>query len=326
MRDILLVHIDLRQKRCKKRSRIPSAADRHRFRQLFPEKFAAIEHAPAAHVEQVHRQHAVFVVIAKNVHVVALHRGHALLFLQLLHHANQIAIFRRRFVFLVLRRRVHARPQGFRQLPVPPFQKGFHVAHRFRVRLCRRQAGHAWSQAALDVVLQAGTRMKAREIHIARGNQKIAMNQIHRAMRQVGGKIRAVIDTAILAQPPRHVYAGEALAQRQLDVGISFVIAQQHVEARFTLLDEVVLKRQRLFFVVNDDVLDVGRLAHQRAGLGLDLDPLHEIRAHPRPQTLRLANVDDLALGVLVQIHSGPERQGSNFFAQIHFLFNYLSS
>src|SRR5207253_11354514 len=135
-----------------------------------------------------------------------------------------------------------------------------------------------------------------------------------------------VIDTAILAQPPRHVYAWESLAQRQLDIGISLVIAQQQVEARFTLLDEVVLERQRLFFVVNDDVLDVSRLADQRAGLGLDLDPLHEIRTHPRPQALRLANVDDLALGVLVEIHSGPERQGSNFFAQIHFLFNYLSS
>ena len=157
--------------------------------------------------------------------------------------------------------------------------------------------------------------MKARQIHIARGNQKIAMNQIHRAMRQVGGKIRAVIDAAILAQPPRHVNARKALAQRQLDVGISLVIAQQHVEARFTLLDEVVLQRQRLFFVVNDDVLDVGRLEDQRAGLGLDLDALHEIRAHPRPQTLRLADVDDLALGVLVQIDPGPQRQGSDFHA-----------
>ena len=104
MRDILLVHIDLRQKRCKKRSRIPSAADRHRFRQLFPEKFAAIEHVPATHMEQVHRQHAVFIVIAEDIHVVALGRGHALLFLQLLHHAYQVAILGRRFVFLVLRR------------------------------------------------------------------------------------------------------------------------------------------------------------------------------------------------------------------------------
>ena len=137
-------------------------------------------------------------------------------------------------------------------------------------------------------------------------------------MRQVGGKIRAVINAAIFAQPPRYVYARESFAQRQLDVGISLVIAQQHVEARLSLLDEIVLQRQRLFFVVNDDVLDVCRLAHQRACLGLDLDPLHEIRAHPRPQTLRLANVDDLALGVLVQIHSGREGEGAYLFTEFH--------
>ena len=53
----------------------------------------------------------------------------------------------------------------------------------------------------------------------------------------------------------------------QLDVGISFVVAQQDVEARLPLLDQVVFERQRLLFVVDQDVVDVAASRMQRAGL-----------------------------------------------------------
>ena len=60
---------------------------------------------------------------------------------------------------------------------------------------------------------------------------------------------------------------GIAVVHRQLDVRIGLVVAQQDVEARLALLDQVVFKRQRLVLVGDRDVLDVDRLAHQRAGL-----------------------------------------------------------
>ena len=49
--------------------------------------------------------------------------------------------------------------------------------------------------------------------------------------------------------------------------GIGLVVAQQDVEARLPLLDEVVLERQRFLVVVDQDVVDVARFGDQRAGL-----------------------------------------------------------
>ena len=64
---------------------------------------------------------------------------------------------------------------------------------------------------------------------------------------------------------------GIAVGEGELDVGIGLVVAQQDVEARLALLDEVVFERQRLMLVVDQDVLDVDGFAHERAGLGVGL-------------------------------------------------------
>jgi hypothetical protein len=84
------------------------------------------------------------------------------------------------------------------------------------------------------------------------------------------------------------------------------------------LLDEVILERQRLFVVGNDDVVDVDRLAYQRAGLGVRHPAFVKIGADPVSQAFRLADIDDLSLGVLVQIHAGRGRDGANFLLQVH--------
>ena len=88
----------------------------------------------------------------------------------------------------------------------------------------------------------------------------MAVDEVHQAVRQVAGEVRAEVSRAVLAQPPRDVDARILLAG-QLDVGIGLVVAQQDVEARLVLLDQVVLERQRLLLVVDQDVVDVARLA-----------------------------------------------------------------
>ncbi len=108
----------------------------------------------------------------------------------------------------------------------------------------------------MDVILQARMRVRAREIHLAGRHLEVAMNEMHQPMRQVAGKIRAVVSGPVLDQPARHVHARILLAG-QLDVRERLVIAQQDVEARLPLLDQVVFKRQRLFVVVDQDVFDV---------------------------------------------------------------------
>ena len=75
------------------------------------------------------------------------------------------------------------------------------------------------------------------------------------------------------------------------------------------LLDQVVLKDQRLGLGVDDDGVEVVDAAHQLARLQrLRVRP-REVRAHPRPQRLRLADVENLTLGVFHQIHAGLRGQ-----------------
>jgi hypothetical protein len=100
---------------------------------------------------------------------------------------------------------------------------------------------------------------------------------------------------------------------RSPSVRISLVIAQQDVEARLALLDEIIFESQRFFVVAHDDVIDVDRLAHQRSGLRVLPPPFVKVAAHAAAQVLRLANVYDFALGILIQIHAGIGRDGANF-------------
>ena len=103
--------------------------------------------------------------------------------------------------------------------------------------------------------------------------------------------------------------------QRQLDVGVGLVVAQQDVEARLALFDQVVFKCQRLALVVDDDVLDIDRLAHERAGLRiLKLVGFEKVAAHARAQVFRLADIDHHALGVLVQIAARLGGNGGGFW------------
>ena len=130
--------------------------------QVFPEKFAAVEDFSAAHVKQVHGQHPVFVVIAEDVGVVAFGGGDALLLLQLLDGGDQVAIAGGALELLRLGGFRHALAQRFDQVGLAAFEEKLHVAHGFAVDLGRGQVLHARTQAALDVVLEAGARVVAR--------------------------------------------------------------------------------------------------------------------------------------------------------------------
>ena len=138
------------------------------------------------------------------------------------------------------------------------------------------------------------------------GKQEAAMDEVDDAVGEIAGKIGAVVGAAVLAQAARDEDLGIAVAERELDVGVGLVVAQQDVEARLALLDEVVFEREGLAFVVDEDVVEVDGLAHERAGLGVGLRGLEQIGADARAQVLRLADVDDLALGVLVEVDPGP--------------------
>ncbi len=66
------------------------------------------------------------------------------------------------------------------------------------------------------------------------------MDQVHDPVGQIAGKIRPEVDAAVFLQSPGHINAGKSLGQGQLDIRISLVVAQQDVETRLLLFDQVV--------------------------------------------------------------------------------------
>ena len=165
----------------------------------------------------------------------------------------------------------------------------------------------------MNVVLQAGARMVAREIDLATGDEKAAMDELDDAVGEVAGEVGAVVGGAVFAQAAGDEDLGEAIGERELDVGVGLVVAEQDVEARLALLDEVVFKRQRFVLVGDEDVVEVDGLAHERAGFGVGLRGLEQVGADARAQVLGLADVDDLALGVLVEVDAGLGGQSDGF-------------
>jgi len=81
------------------------------------------------------------------------------------------------------------------------------------------------------------------------------------------------------------------------------------VVARLVGLDEVVLEQDGLELVVRGHEVDGLDLVDQRHGLAVPRAAPDEIGADPALQIPRLADVDDLPLGVLVHVHAGAVRQ-----------------
>ncbi len=144
------------------------------------------------------------------------------------------------------------------------------------------------------------------------------MDEFNHAVGQVAGEVGAVVGRSIFAQPASDKDFGEAVAQRQLDVGVGLVVAQQDVEAGLALLDEVVFKRQGFVFVGDENVVEVDGFAHERAGFGVGLRGLEQIGTYARAEIFGFADVNHLTLGVFVEIHAWLDRQRPDFPVKVH--------
>jgi hypothetical protein len=145
------------------------------------------------------------------------------------------------------------------------------VADGLGVGLGGGEAFDAGAEAAVDVVLETGAGMVAREIDLATGNEKAAMDELDDAVSEVAGKVRAVVGRTVFAQATRDEDFGIAVGEGELDVGVGLVVAEQDVEARMALLDEVVFEREGFVFIGYKDVVEVNGLAHEGAGFCVGL-------------------------------------------------------
>jgi len=112
----------------------------------------------------------------------------------------------------------------------------------------------------------------------------------------------AVLLHAAREEHPRIGLVGDA------DPGVGLAVLEEDVVMGLVLLDEVVLQQQGVRLAVDHGVLQVGNLAHQDAGLGVEPLRGHEILRHPLVQVLGLAHINHRSLGVIIAVDSGGMR------------------
>jgi hypothetical protein len=168
----------------------------------------------------------------------------------------------------------------------------------------------------MDVILKAGAGMESGQIHGARGDKEVAVNKIHDTVSQVGGKVWTVIKRAVLLQPACNINAGEPFLQRKFNERVRFIVTEQNVIAWLKLLDEVVLQRYGLPFVVHEDSLEV--LGHVQHSLPLIISGTRVLEIAPNPVAQRLcfANINGPTRIVFEYIYPWLGGQGFGFFEE----------
>ena len=151
-------------------------------------------------MEEVDGEHLVFVVEAEDVGVFVIGRGDALLILHLRQGDQLIAEAGGQLELHLFGGGGHALVQQLFQLFGAAFEEELDVADGLAVDVMGDQAFDAGAQAALDVVLQAGARVVAVEVHLARRDEEAAVDEVDQPIGQVAGKERAKIGAAVLAQ------------------------------------------------------------------------------------------------------------------------------
>jgi len=211
-------------------------------------------------------------VITEDVGVVALLNScHSLLFLKLMDGGELIAQPGSGLELFRFGGGQHACVQGAFKLGMAAFKEELRIAHSIGVGFEGGEPLNTRSETAVNVVLQARPRMKAAEVDIAAGDKKAAVNEFDDAVGEISGEIRAVISGSIFAQSACDKDFWEAVAQRELDIGIGLIVAKKNVEAWMALLDEVVFQGQSFVLVGDQDVIEIDSFAHERAGFRIGL-------------------------------------------------------
>ena len=173
-----------------------------------------------------------------------------------------------------------------------------------------RDRRDARTLAALDVIQEARSLEGAHavlDVDRAGPEREQPPDEVHRFVDARGGGVRAEVAAAVVDQLARPLDPRELVAQRHLDVRIALVVLEPDVEPRPVALDEVGLEeeglgdRVRLGHLDVDDPVDDAPDPVDLAGRRL----LLPVRAHAAAQALRLADIDDVAPGVLHEVDAG---------------------
>ena len=97
-------------------------------------------------------------------------------------------------------------------------------------------------RATFDLVLQAGPAAIAVKVIIALPYLEDLLRQVQRLPGRTGAWIGSEITALILARTAVETQPGIVMIQRQVYVGITFIITEKYVVARLQFLDQIVFQ------------------------------------------------------------------------------------
>jgi hypothetical protein len=267
---------------------------------------AVAQVAPAPHHRQVdagaaalhHHGDDVDVGIAGGLH--ALRVQHPRQRLDLVAHAGRLLELE------VLGVHQHLLFQVFQHLALAPAQELGRVVDVALV-VFRRDQLDARAAAAADLVQQAGPRAVVEDAVLAGAQLEHLLQQLHRFLHRPGARegtevLVLLVQRAAVIGHARRVSAGD------LQVGVRFIVAEQDVVARLERLDQVVFQDQRLGLAVRHRGLEARDLRHHHRDARAR-QILLEVARHAVLEVARLADVQDLVLGVEIAVHAGQAGQ-----------------
>jgi len=255
--------------------------------------------------EQRDRRVVAVARVADHVAVAPLHLEHHGGLLEALQPHHRVAQLRRALEVERLGRLHHPLLDAAQHLVGAPVEERDDlVDHRAVVGL--RLEPDAGGLAAADVVVEAGAlRHLARHVVLAGPDREDPLHDVERAAHRRDVGVRPEVAATVAAQLTRHEDSRIRLLHRDLDVRVRLVVPEHHVVLRAVLLDQVLLEHERMRLVGHDDRLEVGDPLDEPAGLRIVGMLGREVAPNPRPQALRLADVQDAARGILPQVDAG---------------------
>ena len=165
----------------------------------------------------------------------------------------------------------------------------------------------AGGRATPDLVFEAGAAARLQLPIPADPKRQDRLQETEGLLRRGAGGIRAEMACAVLFRTAYELKAGEGFGGIDPDVVVGFVVPEIDVVARPVLLDQVVLKDQRLLFRPGENEIEIPDSGNEegdhrpRVGAG-------EIGPDPRLQVPRLPHVENLPGAVPHQIDAGAPR------------------
>jgi hypothetical protein len=156
----------------------------------------------------------------------------------------------------------------------------------------------------VNVIEKAKPLRLIRDLNVALPEQKIAMDEIQRLFCKGGRDERSKVGGSVFPDSANNVGARKILLNRQLYVGMRFVIAKQDVVARLIFFDEVVFEQESFEGRICDDEVDLRGFGKHPVGKWAAWS-IMEVRAHALAKGIGFSDIDRASLLILEYVDTG---------------------